>query len=90
MKLADIPNVTAMAHLRAELVEKVRVVEQWNRNRSGGFGVVIGSQYQDDALVLAAMPDVLAELNARIASIDAELETLGVDTTESTNQENAS
>lgn len=75
MKLSDLHQVELLGKRRGELLGKLAICTQPSR----GLNVLIQSTYQDDALIEAVRPAVLAELNARLAAIDAELLALGVD-----------
>lgn len=69
MKLANIHIVSRCADARARLIH--------DRDHAK-FGVTIDGKYQDDAIVAAVRPIVVAEIDRRIAELDADLAALGV------------
>lgn len=80
MKLSDLHQVELLGKRRHELAGKLAICTP----PSNGLNVLIQSTYQDEAMVEAIRPAVLAELRARLAAVDAELNALGVETESTT------
>ena len=69
MKIGNFDLVSRAMHARRQLIAK----------RDGAkIGVTLDGAYQDDEVVAAAKPAIVAVLDARIGEIDADLKSLGV------------
>lgn len=74
MKLQNIHQVSTLASARSELINSIAQI-----SNDKALGVTINGRYQDDAMLDAVRPAVLANLQQRVKSIDSELSALGVE-----------
>lgn len=75
MKLEMFAIVSRTMTVRDKLIEQIGAVETAER----GLGVTIHGIYQDEAMLAVVRPVVLTELRARLASIDRDLVSYGVE-----------
>ncbi|MCW3837826.1 hypothetical protein ACFQ1E_17410 [Sphingomonas canadensis] len=69
MKIENFRLAAQAYQARASLIEQ---------RDQAPFGVTIAGRYQDDAMIAAVRPVIVAELDRRIAELDEDLRGLGV------------
>lgn len=74
MKLADVSLAKRLVDDRSSLAIRRDAVKE-----GSALGVTLKGQYQDDAMLLAVRPWVVAELQRRIDAIEHELDGLGIE-----------
>ena len=75
MNIIDLDEVTRLIRRRNEIKGYITAA----MGRPDALNLVISGSYMDDDIIALVKPFVVSELSARIATIDRELEQLGVD-----------
>lgn len=73
MRLADIERANSLMTKRQSLENDATLAA------TSGLGVTIQGRYQDEAMLDAVRRSVVNEFNRRIAEVDEELRSLGVE-----------
>lgn len=74
MKLSRLSMVLRYTSIRDKLVNQLKLLAE-----QGKLRVSIDGDLQDDTIVELIKPRIVAEINARISSLDRDLEALGVE-----------